>query len=321
MLLIIIVVLSLSIGYSALNTDLSISGEAIIKISKLILGGQEVNIATSGDGLYKDEYEENRYIYRGQNPDNYIEFNNELWRIISKEADGTYKIIRNDVLKNRPFDEANHRSNEKNTYCTDLLNGCGVYASVNGNFSSLRGSQKGTVTEDSSIKIYLNEDYYVNNINSIAKEQMIEHSFNIGAVEVLTDFLSDNITRNIEGEAMYQWIGNVGLVNVSDILKASINPLCTSASISISDTDACNNNYLLDKGLNNGLYYWTINAASNETGSYSSRAWRGFVDSSNIRLGNREASSASNTARPVVFLKADITLVGSGKISDPFVII
>ena len=56
------------------------------------IGGQEVEIVESGDGLYEDEYEAGRYVYKGANPNNYIEFDNgEIWRIISKEADGTYK--------------------------------------------------------------------------------------------------------------------------------------------------------------------------------------------------------------------------------------
>ena len=57
------------------------------------IGGISVPTVESGDGLYADEYEPGRYIYRGQDPDNYITFNNETWRIISKEADGTYNIV------------------------------------------------------------------------------------------------------------------------------------------------------------------------------------------------------------------------------------
>ena len=213
-----------------------------------IIGGQKVELVESGDGLYEDSYEAGRLIYRGQDPDNYITFNGETWRIIAKEADGTYKIIRNDVLANRVFDEANHRSTANNSYCDYPSRGCGVYAAVSGTFSSPNGSQSGTVTEDSSIKIYLNEDYYVNNINETAKEQMISHSFNIGAVERLdqSGVEADSIEKNIAGEKMYTWTGNVGLANVSDILKASTNPLCTSATTSYDDFGACNSNYLLD---------------------------------------------------------------------------
>ena len=287
------------------------------------IGGQKVELVESGDGLYEDSYEAGRLIYRGQNPNNYITFNDELWRIIAKETDGTYKIIRNDVLADRAFDEANHRSTENNSYCTASQYGCGVYAAVEGTFSSQSGSQSGTVTEDSSIKIYLNDDYYVNNLNSAAKEQMISHTFNIGAVENLnlSGAEADSIEKNIAGEKIYQWTGNVGLANVSDILRASTNPLCTSATTSDSDNDACNSNYLLDKGSASSLYYWTINAYSHESGGRSSNAWIGHVIGSGARLDSARAGVSYRATRPVVFLKSDTTLSGSGTSDDPFTIV
>ena len=285
------------------------------------IGGISVPTVESGDGLYADEYEPGRYIYRGQNPDNYITFNGETWRIIAKETDGTYKIIRNDILANRAFDERNHRSTEKNSYCTNPRYGCGVYAAVSGTFSSPSGSQSGTVTEDSSIKIYLNEDYYTNNINSTAKGQMTSHSFNIGTVERLdqSGAEADSIEKNIAGEEMYTWTGNVGLANVSDILRASTNPLCTSATTSYSDSDACNSNYLLDKGTASTLYYWTINASSSESGGSFRQVWSGYAIGSGAYVDSTYASASSSYApRPAVFLKSDITLNGSGTSEDPF---
>ena len=281
-----------------------------------VIGGQKVELVESGDGLYEDSYEAGRLIYRGQNPNNYITFNNETWRIIAKEADGTYKIIRNDVLANRAFDEKNHRSTENNSYCQKPTSGCGVYAAVSGTFSSPSDSQSGTVTEDSSIKIYLNEDYYTNNINATAKEQMISHSFNIGAVEYLDESgaEADSIEKNIAGEKMYTWTGNVGLANVSDILRASTNPLCTSATTSSNNVTACNSNYLLDKK----LYYWTINAFSCESGGYSTNAWFGDAYSWSAYVDYSATSIAAYDPRPVVFLKSDTTLSGSGTESDPY---
>ena len=256
----------------------------------ITIGGQEVEIVESEDGLYEDEYESGRLIYRGQNPNNYIMFNDELWRIIAKEVDGTYKIIRNEVLPGRAFDEANYRSTVNNTYCIDSANGCGVYAAVDGTFSSPSGSQTGTVTEDSSIKIYLNEDYYVNSINSTAK--------NIGAVERLNQSgdENDSIEKNITGEKMYTWTGNVGLANVSDILRASINPLCTSATTSWKGTNDCNSNYLLDKGTASTLYYWTINAYSLESGGNSFLVWDGAV-----------ARGGYNVAYAIILLLAQLS--------------
>ena len=287
-----------------------------------IIGGQKVELVESGEGLYEDSYEAGRLIYRGQNPDNYITFNGETWRIIAKETDGTYKIIRNDVLANRAFDEANHRSTANNSYCTSPRYGCGVYAAVEGTFSSPSGTQSGTVTEDSSIKIYLNDDYYTNNINATAKEQMTSHSFNIGAVERLNQSGADSIEKNITGEKMYQWTGNVGLANVSDILRASTNPLCTSATTSSNNLTACNSNYLLDKGSASGLFYWTINAYSYESGGAPNPVWIGYVLSSGAVVTLGDACEGSSYApRPVVFLKSDTTLNGSGTSEDPFIIV
>ena len=292
------------------------------------IGGQKVELVESGDGLYEDEYESGRLIYRGQNPDNYIMFNDELWRIIAKETDGTYKIIRNDVLSNRAYDEANHRSTANNTYCTIPSSGCGVYAAVDGEFSSPSGSQKGTVTEDSSIKIYLNEDYYENDINETAKGQMTSHSFNIGAVEYLDESgaEADSIAKNIEGEKRYTWTGNVGLANVSDILKASTNPLCKSATdqtsklMQESQVVTCDSNYLFE--IPDMAGYWTINASSVESGGASYGTWYALRESV---IGGMAYLSASHdvyeSPRPVVFLKSSTTLSGSGTLEDPFTIV
>ena len=312
--------LCLCVGYAAFNTQLSIRAKGNILDNSVDITD---DVVTEGDGLYEDIYEEGRYVYRGQDPDNYITFNGETWRIIAKETDGTYKIIKNDVLAKRPFDEANHRSTENNSYCTDPSNGCGVYAAVEGTFSSPSGSQSGTVTEDSSIKIYLNEDYYVNNINSTAKGQMTSHSFNIGAVEYLNQSgaETDSIEKNIAGEKRYQWTGNVGLANVSDILRASTNPLCTSATTSYNGTNECNSNYLLDKGSASTLIYWTINASSHESGGNSDGVWLGYVGSLVAIVYDDNASDSSYAPRPVVFLKSDTTLNGSGTSEDPFTIV
>ena len=300
--------------------DYSQAPNGYVEPSVPTIGEQEVEIVTTGDGLYEDSYEDGRLIYRGQNPNNYIMFNDELWRIIAKETDGTYKIIRNDVLEDRAFDEANHRSTEKNTYCQNPLVGCGVYAAVEGEFSTPDGAVKGTVTEDSSIKIYLNDDYYVNNINSTAKEQMTSHIFNIGAVERLGSSSADSIAKNIEGEKMYTWIGNVGLANVSDLLRASTNPLCTSATYSQNNQRDCNSNYLLNS--TDFLRYWTINVYYMVTElRYNNIVWTGISNESLSAVNRVSNASNTNSIRPVVFLKSDIVLTGLGTKENPFMIV
>ena len=319
----VIIILSLSllmiitVGYAAFNTNLSLKAKGNIKTKDIT-----EDIVTSGDGLYKDSYEDGRYIYRGTNPNNYIEFNNELWRIIAKEKDGTYKIIRNDVLSDRVYDEANHRSTAKNSYCISPEIGCGVYAAISGEFSSPNGIHKGTVTEDSSIKIYLNNDYYVNNINETAKNQMTSHSFNIGGVEKTNNVSNDSIEKNIAGEKMYTWTGNVGLVNVSDILKASTNPLCTSATscwdnAENGDMTFCNQNYLLNNNYSIGNFYWLINPYNSESYSNSKGVWFASMQNSYPYISYGDVKELF-APRPVVFLKSSTKLIGRGTKDNPY---
>ena len=300
------------------------------------IGGQTVEVVTSGDGLYEDQYETGRYIYRGSNPNNYIQFNDELWRIVAKETDGTYKIIRDELLPQNEgytfmaYDEANHRLTENNTYCTRPDLGCGVYAAVSGTFQTPDGYYSGTVTEDSSIKEYLNDTYYPT-LNGIAKTQVQSHTFNIGSVQWLNESGNDSIEKNIAGEKMYKWTGNVGLINVSDLLKASTNAACTSATdefnAAIQDVpeETCGSYLTYFDTINEelgGIGYWTINAASAESGDDSNNVWSAaFYQGIGAFDYGYAYYDDTFGARPVLYLKSDIELTsGTGTKLDPFVI-
>ena len=295
------------------------------------MGGQDVEVVTSGDGLYEDQYEDGRYVYRGSEPNNYIRFNNELWRIIAKEADGTYKIIRDEVLPQNAnytpmaYDVANHRSYENNTYCThSRYGGCGVFAAVSGTFQTPDGKYSGTVTEDSSIKEYLNNTYYPT-LNGTAKTQMQSHAFNIGSVQYLDESGNDSIEKNIAGEKMYQWTGNVGLVNVSDLLRASTNIACTSATDEYNAVmqevpqETCGS-YLTT--FNEDMGYWTMNAFSAESDDCSDFVWFAAFAQGVGAFGRSSASiDCDDGARPVLYLKSDIELTsGTGTKGNPFII-
>ena len=175
-----------------------------------LIGGNTVSVADSGDGLYSDDTRAGRYVYRGSNPDNYIEFNDELWRIVAKEADGTYKIVRNEVLPEQmPFDEQGYRDSGSNgaggTYCANSSDGCNAWAAT----ANLVGSpaeftnttQTGTVLLDSSLNEYLNGEY----LDSITvnKDKIVNHDFSIGAVKNN----NTDLATQILGENSYKWNG------------------------------------------------------------------------------------------------------------------
>lgn len=78
----------------------------------------DISINLKENNLYKDE----NYIYKGKNPNNYIIFNNEIYRIISFEKDGKIKIIKNDSIGNFPFDIENSNNWEKSSLNNYLNN-------------------------------------------------------------------------------------------------------------------------------------------------------------------------------------------------------
>ena len=301
----------MGIGYGYLQESLDIN----MGLSKREPIDITDNVVTSGDGLYQDQYEPGRYVYRGSNPNNYIMFNDELWRIIAKEADGTYKIIRDEWLPNRTFDEANNRLTISNTYCDNPSNGCSVYGAINGTYTL--GSKSGTVTEDSSIAEYLNGEYY-NSLTPIAKGQIQTHTFNIGGVLYL---VVDSITNNLQQEKVYTWTGNIGLPNVTDILRASLNPSCTSATDTYyPNYNKCTSNYFVDD-METNTYYWTINGYSSEFTVYSYNVWAVDRVRNGVYLNRRNAGYSVCGVRPTLYLKSTIQIMsGDGTKSNPYII-
>ena len=278
------------------------------------IGGISVPTVESGDGLYEDSYEPGRYIYRGSNPNNYIEFNNELWRIISKETDGTYKVVKKDVLPEEMlFDENDYRDSESNgaggTYCANNSWGCNAWAAT----TNLVGrpdeftntTQTGTVLLDSTLNTYLNGEY----LESIKEnsDKIVSHNYNIGAVVSG----NDDLATQISGEKTYKWNGKVGLINHSDYLRANSNEeLCGTDIINSENYETCRN---YDWMYISGTYWWTISPYATSSG----HVW--YV----LNAGDLYNSSAhsSNSVRPVVYLTSNLSLSGSGTESDPFVIV
>ncbi|MEI3508910.1 MAG: hypothetical protein V8R01_07475 [Bacilli bacterium] len=149
------------------------------------------NLVTSGDGLYEDTYEPGRYVYKGANPNNYITFNNEEWRIIAVEADGTLKIMKNDKLPtNMFFDKSNVRNEE---YCSYPAYGCNVWGNKNTMLNSMgnnieemanelsTGEKHPLPQKEATLNTYLNTTYY-NSLAANAKSKIDSHLFYVGVV-------------------------------------------------------------------------------------------------------------------------------------------
>ena len=246
--------------------DPILTGEAIY------VGNQLVNIAKSGDGLYKDEYEDGRYAYKGTDPDNYIMFNDELWRIISIESDDSIKIIKNEY---------------------ESYNMSWDYNNVN------------KWDAPASLNTYLNTNY----LSTLSDtDKIIQHSWNIGPVIRNND---DLITQ-IANEKETQWSGKVGLITVSEYLRANTNMQnCATFKLNNENVDECS----VTNWLTMSTTYWLISAEYD-----SSAVWRISMDSSIINNAPNYTPSPSAVV-PSVYLTPSITLQGTGTKENPFVII
>ena len=176
-------------------------------------------VVTEGDGLYTDEYEEGKYTYKGVNPNNYITFNNEMWRIISIGADNTLKIMRNESIDNMSFD-----SGDSNAW------------------------------ETSDIKTYLN-DTYLPTI-TINKNKIVSNTWSIGGVSLNNSDLAGQI--NDENGTQSQ-SSSVGTITASEYLRANTNKeQCENMNINNTNRATCLTTNWMYGIVPSGGYLWTI---------------------------------------------------------------
>ena len=200
-------------------TQKASGGEVTPPVTGMTSDDLKALAVTEGDGLYADEYESGKYIYKGTNPNNYITFNNETWRIISVEADGTIKIMRNESIGNRAFDSGNSNA-----------------------------------WETSDIKTYLNDTY----LPTITTNQnkIVSHTWSIGGVTHGNRDLADQI--NDENGIQSQNV-SVGMITASEYLRANTNTeQCGNLSINNTNNTTCKTtNWMYSIVPSNG-YLWTI---------------------------------------------------------------
>ena len=261
------------------------------------------DVTTSGDGLYEDKYEDGRHIYKGANPNNYVRFNDQLWRIVALETDGTMKIIKYENIGSQMFDKANTRPTSNNTYCKESANyGCHVWGAIDGTYSNADNSISGTVTKDSSLNTYLNTTYY-NTLTETAKKQIANRAFYIGTIN--TNLA--NLANTINQEKTYTWIGNLGLINASDYIKASNNSACVSTNYAYNNVGCKNNNYLYKT--NHKVV--TINGRNNNS--------RAVVYVNTDGKMNNQQANTNSVVFPVTYLKSNVKIIGGeGTQTNPY---
>ena len=209
-------------------------------------------VVTEGDGLYVDEYESGKYTYKGVNPNNYITFNNETWRIISIDSNGSIKIMRNESIGSQVWDAGDSN-----------------------------------VWETSDIKTYLNGEY----LSSITTNQdkILSHTWSIGKV---TGDNSDLVGQIADENGTQSQSASVGMITVSEYLRANTNTEeCGNLSINNTNNATCKTTNWMYNIVPSGGYLWTISPFASISyyvfivSGYASGAGRLNISSANSSRG------------------------------------
>ena len=191
-----------------------------VTLSKKIIS----SVVTSGDGLY---FYGDRYIFRGEYPNNYIKFNDKIWRIIGVNNDGSIKMVYADKKAERNAWDDRYNSDKDGYY------------GIN-DFRVSRMLQ------------YLNEMYENNTyVSEDNKALLVKHDWCIGKVSQEESSISSLRLCSDVYSDLY-----IGAVQIDDILLPSLDSKC----VSIYDNECTNYNYFYT--INTG---WTLNAYADDT--------------------------------------------------------
>ena len=282
-----------------------------------------------GEGLKKDNTSDANIRYYGANPNNYVSFNNELWRIIGVFGNNV-KLIRSEKIGNLSWDSSE--------------------SSINGGFGVNEWSQ-------SDLKNYLNTMYYggtsvtcynrqnnqtttcpANKLDNTSKSLIDNHTWNTGAPNYST--LYDSTTESFDTVEFYNaergsvngkicssgtycndtvtrtttWTGYVGLPYITDYAYASSENDCNT-KIDASSTHKCKNNNWMHYGSTENDYTRYLSPGANPVSA--GVVWVVFGDGSVSDYLAAEPLSAF----PTIYLKSNILIEsGNGTSSNPYIL-
>ena len=268
---------------------------------------------TQGTGQVVNE---NGYRYEGKNPNNYVWFNNEYWRIIgvfdtevvksdnTTESKSLVKIIRADVLDGLAWDKSN-TNDWTAASLNKLLNGA-YYDAQDGTSSGYCYGYGTTATA--------NCDYTKKGIQSGYRNMIANVTWYLGG------YSSESATAESfygyeRGTTVYsgrptKTTGYIGLMYPSDYGYSVLSSSCArTINLGSYNSGTCaGQSWLYGKG-----YEWTLTPSSSHYDYVFTLDCIGFVSSTNALNGNG--------GRPVLYLDASVYKIdGEGTLDKPYII-
>ena len=285
-----------------------------------------------GDGLKIDNTSDQNIRYYGSNPNNYVKFNNELWRIIGVFGNNV-KLVRSESLGNLSWDSSDESIN----------GGAGI------NQWGESTDADGNEYAGADLQVYLNKMYYggtsvtcyngennktttcpTNTLDNTAKSIIDNHTWNTGAIEWSKrtntlafykdergnetgkicnggDYCNDIVERRTE------WPGYIGLPYATDYAYASGESICETNMVKQDSNNVyiCKN----DNWMFKNTLYWTISPDA-----YSGNSRDVWCVLSDGRVHNYLAVYGG-AVFPAIYLKSNILIEsGKGTSSDPYIL-
>ena len=257
------------------------------------------------------------YRYEGKNPNNYIKFNNEMWRIIGVFDETSHgqsglnltKIIRNESIGGYAWDKSN-----KNIWPTsslyNLLNTY-YYNATNGQDSGYCYQQSTTLTghcdytntgiQDNYRPMIKNVTWYLGGYssNSATTESFFGYERSTSDDNYYTNNTSYKTTT-----------GYIGLMYASDYGYSVLSSSCArTTALGSYSSSSCGGSSWLKKE----TYEWTITHRTSN--SYN------VFDVYYIGNLNNYLANYGNATRPVLYLDSSVYIIkGTGTESDPYII-
>ena len=275
-------------------------------LSQLIMN----NVGTiQGDGQIVNE---NGYRYEGKNPNNYVLFNGELWRIIGvfdsnthgKTGQNLTKIIREESIGGYAW----HKSNTNDWTVSSLNTILNTY---------YRNSQNGTDQTACyfySTRVPGNCDFTKIGLNALSSSMIENVTWHLGGHSTASATASTFYTAE-RGTTVYSGrptttTGYIGLMYPSDYGYSVLASSCArTTNLSSYDSSSCGGESWL---LKNG-YEWTMTHYSSNSGSVFYVNYYAYVGYNYANYGY--------AVRPTAYLKSNVYVIsGTGSITDPYVI-
>lgn len=189
-------------------------------VSKLI-----ANRVTNGSGLY---YNNGTYIFRGEDPNNYVRFGESLWRIIGLDQNGNIKMIYNDLyIEYQPWDDRYNKETESQKGINEYL-----------------GNEKSRIKE--FLDNFFITDVNIEKFNPVRISRTTTHTACVGKID-LENNVVNSCSKMLENQ-------RISTITVQDYVNASLDSNC-----SINNTITCQNYNFLN------LTSWTANAYNGNT--------------------------------------------------------